>query len=78
VVVEGHGDATEGKGVMKLSRARAEAVRARLIALGVAQERLKIEAFGATRPIADSKSEQSRAKNRRVGFRVTDADGNTP
>ncbi len=50
----------------ELSTARATQVTRRLIALGVAGERLRAIGYGATRPREDNLSAASRAKNRRV------------
>lgn len=50
----------------KLSEARAAAVMKALVARGVAAARLTASGYGATQPIADNRSEDGRAKNRRV------------
>jgi OOP family OmpA-OmpF porin len=55
-----------------LSRRRAEAVRDRLVALGVPAPRLSAEGFGATRPLAPNTTEEGRQQNRRVEFLVTE------
>jgi outer membrane protein OmpA-like peptidoglycan-associated protein len=73
VVLEGHADAigTEAYN-LALSRRRAETVARELIGQGVRRERVKVEAFGETRPIAPNKKPDGtddpagRAKNRRV------------
>lgn len=39
---------------------------------GVAPERLEVHGFGETRPIIDAQTEQARATNRRVEFRIVD------
>ncbi len=57
------GDA--GKNV-KLSQARAEAVKAYLVNKGVAADRISTAGYGADNPIADNKTAEGRAKNRRV------------
>lgn len=65
--VEGHTDNVGQPAANKtLSDNRARAVRLALERAGVAAERLKSEGFGADRPIADNRSEDGRAKNRRV------------
>lgn len=68
--VEGH---TDGVGAdsrnQPLSRRRAEAVRAALIARGIAPERLIAEGFGDSRPIAPNRTADGRARNRRIEIR---------
>jgi OmpA-OmpF porin, OOP family len=51
---------------MKLSDERARAVMAALIERGVQADRLTAKGYGQTTPIADNRSEDGRAKNRRV------------
>ena len=67
VTIEGY---TDNQGVAgankKLSQKRADAVKAALVADGVDAARLTAIGFGADSPIADNKTEEGRAKNRRV------------
>jgi outer membrane protein OmpA-like peptidoglycan-associated protein len=51
---------------LKLSAARAEAVKAYLVQHGVAPDRIIAKGEGAANPIADNKTAEGRAKNRRV------------
>jgi outer membrane protein OmpA-like peptidoglycan-associated protein len=51
---------------MKLSQERAQAVMAALTQRGVEAGRLTAKGYGQTVPIADNRSEDGRAKNRRV------------
>lgn len=53
-----------------LSLRRAEAVRAELIARGVAADRLVAQGMGAADPLATNGSEQGRARNRRIEIRT--------
>ncbi len=65
--ISGHTD-NQGNAVtnMKLSEKRAEAIKKHLVDKGIAPDRFKVEWFGATKPIADNKTEEGRQKNRRV------------
>lgn len=71
--VAGHTDYRDGKSKkeynQKLSQKRAEAVKAALVARGVAAERITTEGYGYDQPIADNKTEDGRAQNRRVVIR---------
>lgn len=72
VTVEGH---TDFKGSdnynQKLSERRANAVRQYLIQKGIASARIKVVGYGEQRPIADNKTDEGRAMNRRAEFEVT-------
>ncbi|HEY7171528.1 MAG TPA: OmpA family protein [Vicinamibacterales bacterium] len=66
--IQGH---TDNIGIaaqnLKLSQDRAAAVKGYLVqAFGVATDRVTASGFGDTRPIADNKTDQGRAQNRRV------------
>jgi outer membrane protein OmpA-like peptidoglycan-associated protein len=50
----------------KLSDARARSVVASIVTHGVAADRLTAKGYGQTTPIADNRTEEGRAKNRRV------------
>ena len=71
VLIEGH---TDSKGSdpynLRLSRARANSVRSYLITQGVEGSRLTAQGFGETQPVASNTSEEGRAENRRVEFKV--------
>jgi len=72
VTVEGH---TDSKGSdqynQRLSERRANAVRQYLIQKGIASARIRVVGYGEKRPIADNKTDQGRAINRRAEFEVT-------
>ena len=55
---------------LKLSKDRAEAVKAYLMSKGVDGARLTAEWFGQTKPIADNKTPEGRQKNRRVEMKI--------
>lgn len=67
IVVEGHTDHRGSEAMnLDLSARRAEAVRNYLTAHGVAQDRIRAEGLGFSRPLGDNKTAEGRANNRRV------------
>jgi outer membrane protein OmpA-like peptidoglycan-associated protein len=67
VGVEGHTDSTgTPAGNEALSLARARSVVDALVAAGIARDRLDPAGFGQQKPVADNRTEEGRAKNRRV------------
>jgi len=75
IAVEGHASPEGGDEYnLKLSQARAEAVRSYLVQKGVAAERLTAKGYGSSRPIAKNDTEQGREKNRRVEFNIIKQD----
>lgn len=67
IAVEGHTDNVgDSKRNKALSEARAKSVVDALVKRGIAPERLTAGGFGQERPVADNRSEEGRAKNRRV------------
>jgi outer membrane protein OmpA-like peptidoglycan-associated protein len=67
VVVEGHTDSKGSPSTnQSLSQRRADAVREYLVSRGFPSERIEAHGVGADRPIADNKTAEGRANNRRV------------
>ena len=71
VRIEGHTDDTGGiQFNQKLSQERAEAVQMHLIGLGITSNRLEAVGYGDKRPIASNDTDEGKALNRRVDFRI--------
>jgi len=83
IVLVGHTDDQEAKAFAEpgkpvdmdslntdLARARAEAVRQALIAMGVQQGRIVVDGVGAEEPVADNSSPKGRLANRRVELKL--------
>lgn len=67
LAVEGHTDNVGAAAANKtLSANRARSVMQAVVAGGIPASRLVAEGFGAERPVGDNRSEEGRAKNRRV------------
>ena len=72
IVVEGHTDSRGARDMnMALSLRRAEAVRSYLVSRGMDASKIGAVGLGPDRPIADNKSAEGRANNRRVELVVT-------
>lgn len=67
ITIEGHTDSQGSREHnMLLAQRRAEAVKAQLVSRGVASDRIRAVGVGPDRPVADNKSVEGRANNRRV------------
>jgi len=67
ITIEGHTDSQGQRQYnMDLGQKRADAVKSQLVARGVAADRIKTTGVGPDRPVADNKTAEGRANNRRV------------
>lgn len=60
-----------------LSLERANAVKNYLVSIGIPSENLIVKAMGKSEPLNENKTEEERARNRRVVFSYTDPEKNT-
>jgi outer membrane protein OmpA-like peptidoglycan-associated protein len=75
IVIEGHTDSqgTEDSN-LALSQGRAQAVLSFLVSRGVSADRIRAQGLGQSRPLADNRSPEGRATNRRVEIIVQPSD----
>jgi outer membrane protein OmpA-like peptidoglycan-associated protein len=71
IEISGHTD-NQGKPAdnLTLSNNRAKAVVTYVVGKGIATARLTSKGYGETKPVADNKTEDGRAKNRRTEMKV--------
>ncbi len=71
IIIEGYTDSigTEEYN-LKLSRKRADAVANYLIKKGIKKEKIKTIGYGESKPLFSNKTEEGRAKNRRVEIKI--------
>ena len=79
ITIVGHTDSIGSNAYnFKLSRRRAESVKAKLLEFGLSEDRIVgIEAMGEEQPIATNATKEGRAQNRRVEFKLVQRE-NTP
>jgi OOP family OmpA-OmpF porin len=71
VEVIGHTDnAGSRAGNLSLSQARAEAVKTYVAARGINPDMIAVAGEGPDRPVADNRSPEGRARNRRIEFKI--------
>ena len=71
VQIEGHTDSTGSAKInKKLSKERAESVRAYLMKKGIEDTRMVAVGFGPDKPIADNATPEGQEANRRVEFNI--------
>jgi len=74
IIAIGHTDAVGSDDYnLKLSMRRSNAVKAYLVSKGVDKTRIYTEGKGESQPVADNKTKEGRAKNRRVEIEVVGA-----
>lgn len=79
IEIGGHSDNVGSDSAnLRLSRARAKAVRAFLIEQGIDADRLEAKGYGESRPVDSNATEAGRYQNRRVEFLVTRTAGPDP
>lgn len=72
IEIHGHTDSVGADAYnQKLSERRAESVKAYLVKQGMDASRITTQGFGETEPVADNKTKEGRAKNRRVEVHYT-------
>lgn len=71
IVIDGHTDSVGTATYnMRLSMRRANAVKDYLVMKGVKAERIKVEGYGYSRPVATNETDAGRAQNRRAEIHI--------
>lgn len=71
IIAVGHTDSVGSDAYnQKLSLRRSQAVKAYLVSKGIDKTRIYTEGKGEKQPVADNKTKEGRAKNRRVEIEV--------
>jgi len=72
VEIGGHTDALSSEAAkQKISEKRAESAKKYIMdKFNISADRMKVKGYGSKKPIADDKTKEGRAKNRRVEFKV--------
>lgn len=71
IELAGHSDKVGSNAAnMEISRNRVQAVKTYLESRGVAANRMKVVAYGATKPLDTNDTEEGRRRNRRVEFKI--------
>jgi OOP family OmpA-OmpF porin len=71
IIAVGHTDSVGSDAYnQKLSLRRSQAVKAYLVSKGIDKTRIYTEGKGEKKPVADNKTKEGRAKNRRVEIEV--------
>ena len=79
IIVEGHTDSQGSEASnMTLSQTRANNVRDYLVAHGVPANRIRAEGEGEAKPVADNRTAEGRANNRRVEIIVVGEGSSEP
>ena len=74
IELAGHTDALGPSDAKKqLAMERVKRIREYLVEYGIDKSRIKIVAYGGSRPLAPNNTEENRAKNRRVEVRILEA-----
>ena len=67
--IEGHTDSDGDEAFnMKLSEDRALAVKAKMVTMGIDENRMKTKGCGESQPLSDNSTPEGKANNRRVEF----------